>query len=119
MAVQDASRNFVPRYRSRDVAALLLIPFGGFLLFAGWVAGVILLWKSDRWTSKEKWLGTLVWPFGYLFVTVAVNYYAPGGWSMPAWLGIPIAVLIALAPIPVLVMLVKNANPGRSAAPRG
>jgi hypothetical protein len=119
MAVQDASGNFVPRYRSRDVATLLLIPFGAFLVLIGWVLGVILLWTSDRWTRKEKWLGTLIWPFGYLFVAFAVNFYAPNGWSMPVWLGIPLSILIGLAPIPVLVMLVKNARPGRSAAPRG
>jgi hypothetical protein len=105
-----------PRYRSREVAALLLLPFGGFLALVGWGLGVLLLWTSDRWTRREKWLGTLVWPFGYFFVYFALTFYAPGGWTMPVWLAIPVSLLIGLAPLPVLVLLVKNARPGRSAA---
>ncbi len=32
----------------------------------GWLVGVILLWISPRWTSKDKLLGTLIWPGGLL-----------------------------------------------------
>jgi uncharacterized membrane protein len=51
-----------PRLRGRDIAALLLLPFGGFVLVVGWLVGLVLLWSSDRWRTGEKWLGTLVLP---------------------------------------------------------
>ena len=41
-------------------AAVVLLPFGGFLLGIGWFVGVKLLWASPSWTRSEKLLGTLV-----------------------------------------------------------
>jgi uncharacterized membrane protein len=58
----------------REIAALVLLPIGGVILpLVGWFVGLILLWASDAWTTREKLLGTLV---------------IPGGLLVPAWLWI-------------------------------
>lgn len=101
-----------PKFRGREVLALTLIALGGFVLLAGWVVGAVLLWTSDRWTRREKWLGTLVWPFGFVFVYFIVTLQT--GFTLPAWLGVPVAILVGLAPFAVLGLLIKNANPGRA-----
>jgi hypothetical protein len=120
-----------PRFRSRDVAALLLLPFGGFVALVGWVVGVALLWASDRWTREEKILGTLVLPFGYLPVAMLGNLpgrdcrtdsegaiLSCGAYSYPEWFLTPILIVLSAAPLVMLFFLVKNARPGRSTAPR-
>jgi hypothetical protein len=103
-----------PRFRSREIGALLLVPFGGFIFGVGWLLGLFLLWTSDRWTRGEKWLATLVWPLGYVGVVVANTYPEPEGVHVPPALGVAVGILIALAPLAVLVKLIKNAQPGRS-----
>ncbi|WP_432949035.1 HAAS signaling domain-containing protein [Kribbella sp. CA-253562] len=121
-----------PRYRSRDVAALLLLPFGGFVALVGWLAGVALLWTSDRWTREEKILGTLVLPFGYLPVAMLGNLYGRacrtdpegailscGAYSHPEWFLAPVLIALSAAPLAMLFVLVKTARPGRSTAPPG
>lgn len=46
-----------------DVVTVLTLLLGGFLVpVVGWLAGVVLLWASPRWTAGQKWLGTVVWP---------------------------------------------------------
>jgi hypothetical protein len=50
-----------------EVGALVLLPIGGIVVpILGWVAGVILLWSSRLWTTREKVLGTLLFPGGLL-----------------------------------------------------
>ncbi|MDQ1723699.1 MAG: hypothetical protein QOG52_727 [Frankiaceae bacterium] len=48
----------------RDIAAVILVLIGGFLWGIGWFAGVILLWTSPTWRTRDKWIGTLVLPGG-------------------------------------------------------
>ena len=45
-------------------AAIILLPFGGFIIGLGWLVGLILLWSSRAWTTRDKWIGTLVIPGG-------------------------------------------------------
>ncbi|ADB50399.1 HAAS signaling domain-containing protein [Conexibacter woesei] len=46
---------------------LFLLPVGGLLIpLIGWFAGVVLLWTSDAWTTKDKLIGTFVLPGGYV-----------------------------------------------------
>jgi hypothetical protein len=97
-----------PRFRGREILALFLLALGGFFVFFGWVAGVVLLWSSDRWTRNEKWLGTLVWPFGFAFVYFVATLQT--GFTLPVWLGIPIVVLVGVAPLFSLGLLIKNAR---------
>jgi uncharacterized membrane protein len=48
-----------------DVVAVILLLIGGVILpVIGWVVGVVLLWSSTVWTSREKLVGTLVVPGG-------------------------------------------------------
>jgi hypothetical protein len=46
-----------------DVAAIILLLIGGFTV-VGWFVGVVLLWISKVWTTRDKILGTLVLPGG-------------------------------------------------------
>lgn len=61
----DGSLPPSPRLAFHELAAILLLMFGGFLVFVGWLAGVFMLWTSDRWTLRDKLIGTLVIPGGY------------------------------------------------------
>jgi uncharacterized membrane protein len=45
--------------RALEIAAIVLL-----LLF--WPVGVVLLWLSDAWTTRDKLIGTLVPPGGYV-----------------------------------------------------
>lgn len=121
-----------PRLRVREVAAMLLLLFGGFVFVIGWFAGVLLLWASNRWTTKEKLLGTLIWPFGY--ASVVVFSTMPGqvctgggtddngvpfpevcsGFAFPIWMGVPILILLILAPLAVAGLLIRRAAPNRA-----
>ena len=113
----------------REVAAVILLPIGGFIFLAGWVVGLVLLWASPRWRWPDKLLGTLVWPFGYAgalygllagaFTNAANNAgpfcgdgctsTSPGG-GMPQWLGVLILVAVFVAPIAMAIWLVLRAR---------
>jgi hypothetical protein len=50
-----------------EVGALILLPVGGLILpFVGWFIGVALLWVSPAWNTRDKVIGTLFTPGGYL-----------------------------------------------------
>jgi hypothetical protein len=76
----DARERFgiTPRRAGRgEVAALVLLLVGGFVFVVGWIVGVVLLWASDVWTSRDKIIGTLVLPGGLvlpLYLAVGVGY---------------------------------------------
>ena len=54
---------------------LALLPIGGVVLpIVGWIAGVILLWVSPAWTTRDKVIGTLLVPGGLL------GSRSPSGW---------------------------------------
>ena len=57
--------------RGLEIAAIVLL-----LLF--WPVGVVLLWMSDTWTTRDKWIGTLVPPGGYLGILVLGPLLAAG-----------------------------------------
>ncbi|HEY1511888.1 MAG TPA: hypothetical protein VGF93_22975 [Solirubrobacteraceae bacterium] len=61
-----------------DWAAIILLLFGGFILGVGWFAGVVLLWSSRVWTTRDKWIGTLLLPGG-LAPGVLVALFVLGG----------------------------------------
>lgn len=67
IAAEERGRSGVQRRRGRwiEILALILLPIGGVLLpVLGWFVGVVLLWVSDAWTTREKLVGTLVIPGG-------------------------------------------------------
>lgn len=55
------------RGRAQEIAAIVLLLIGGLVVpFVGWVAGAVLLWTSKVWSTRDKWLATLVVPGGLL-----------------------------------------------------
>jgi hypothetical protein len=46
-----------------DPAAIILLLVGGFTII-GWFVGVVLLWISDAWNTRDKVIGTLIVPGG-------------------------------------------------------
>jgi uncharacterized membrane protein len=126
----------------RDISTVLLLMFGGFLIGIGWVVGVALLWSSTRWRTRDKWLATLVWPFGYaaVFLVAGIAGLSEAsttfcssstviragasahetctttGFSLPAWAGIPVFVLIVIAPVLVAVRLLRQPSAPRVSA---
>lgn len=99
-----------PRFRRREVAALMLLTVGGFVFLVGWAIGVALLWGSDRWTRNEKVLGTLLWPFGYAFIGLLVNYFTLDSLTWLARIGL---IIIFVTQTATTSMLVRNAGPRR------
>ncbi|WP_194905524.1 HAAS signaling domain-containing protein [Catenulispora rubra] len=57
----------------QEIAAVLLLLFGGFLFLAGWFVGLLLLWDSPRWRLREKVIGTFAPPGGLMAVVVAAG----------------------------------------------
>lgn len=49
---------------TREAAAIFLLLLGGLFAGLGWLVGVIFLWGSRAWTTRDKWIGTLVLPGG-------------------------------------------------------
>jgi uncharacterized membrane protein len=109
-----------------DVVAVILLLIGGVILpVIGWVVGVVLLWSSTVWTSREKLVGTLVVPGGLalplflmLFATsdggVCVEESAgtvtcTGGTSAAQQvLMITLVALLLLAPIATAIFLARR-----------
>lgn len=63
-AEQPASTEPAGARGTKEMAAVLLLLFGGFIAGIGWLVGVVLLWTSSAWTTREKWVGTLFVPGG-------------------------------------------------------
>jgi hypothetical protein len=49
--------------RWTDPVAIVLLLLGGFT-FIGWFVGVVLLWISEAWNTRDKVIGTLIVPGG-------------------------------------------------------
>ncbi|WP_026257690.1 HAAS signaling domain-containing protein [Actinopolymorpha alba] len=122
-----------------EMIAVILLLVGGFALGVGWIVGLVMTWSSARWTIREKLLGTLVWPGGlmsvFLLDTLTVGYEscsgtvvtdsgamdesasAPGdqmdcvtsGFVLPLWAGIPVGILLVLAPFATAAYLIHRA----------
>lgn len=50
-----------------DWLTVVLLLLGGVVVpVLGWITGVVLLWRSTAWTMREKLIGTLAPPGGYM-----------------------------------------------------
>ena len=47
-----------------EIAAALFLTIGSLLFVVGWLAGIVMVWSSRRWTLLEKLAATLVFPGG-------------------------------------------------------
>ncbi len=121
------------RRGTREWAAVILLPFGGFIFGVGWFAGLILLWSSRAWTTREKWIGTLVVPGGLATAFIALIALAqpdkkicsgfPGGArhctnaggssAASSILGVALLVFLVLAPIATAIYLAAAARRDR------
>jgi hypothetical protein len=63
-AQEPPPAGFSDRRGVREWTTIMLLLFGGFAFGVGWIVGVVLLWSSSAWTTRDKWLGTLVVPGG-------------------------------------------------------
>ena len=77
----EATERFGPRPSKagwKEVGALVLLPIGGVILpVLGWFIGIVLLWISDAWSTRDKLVGTLLFPGG-LLLPVALGVLASG-----------------------------------------
>jgi hypothetical protein len=67
IAAEERERLGIHRGRAGAIEILALIGLlvGGIVLpFIGWIIGLVLLWVSDAWTTRQKLLGTFVVPGG-------------------------------------------------------
>jgi hypothetical protein len=78
----EATGRFGPRPTTagwKEVGALILLPIGGVILpVLGWFIGIVLLWISDAWSTRDKLVGTLLFPGG-LLLPVALGVVAEEG----------------------------------------
>jgi hypothetical protein len=76
IAAEARDRLAVGKSRWKEVATLVLLPIGGLALpVLGWIVGIFLLWVSDAWRTRDKLLGTLLFPGG-LLLPVALGVLA-------------------------------------------
>lgn len=54
----------VDRRSWREWTAVILLALGGLAVGVGWLIGLILLWSSRLWTTRDKLIGTLIVPGG-------------------------------------------------------
>jgi len=127
----EATERFgvVPRKAGwKEVGALIMLPIGGVLLpVLGWFIGIVLLWISDAWSTRDKLVGTLLFPGG-LLLPLALGVMAEGssGCSTPvgtecppdsggtgAW-QVALVVMLLLVPLVTTVYLARRL--GRTSA---
>ena len=63
-----------------EVIAVVMLLIGGIVVpVVGWIVGVVLLWMSKAWTTRQKLLGTFVLPGGLMgsFVAVPLALFIP------------------------------------------
>ena len=108
-----------PRYSKLDPWVPWILLLGGFVFWAGWIVGVVLLWSSGTWRLKDKLLGTFIWPGGLVLPVLSLGLV--GGTSsgqgnsssvhnsvpgvLPQPLGVIITIVVFLSPILVAVYL--------------
>ena len=116
-----------------DRLAPWLLLFGGLLYGIGWLVGVILLWASPTWRTRDKLLGTFVLPGGIALALMLLvlpasgrsctGSSAPGqrvalhctsGLALPLPVGILVLIVAVVAPILTVVHLERVRRRGAS-----
>lgn len=114
------------RRGSREWGAILLLLLGGFAFFVGWIAGVILLWGSRAWNTRDKLIGTLIFPGGLVSALVAgillatpqrctrlngvVQHCTPGPSTTHSVITIVVLALLVVGPFCTSVYLARRAR---------
>jgi hypothetical protein len=112
----------------KEVGALILLPIGGVILpVLGWFIGIVLLWISDAWSTRDKLVGTLLFPGGLLLPlglgvmaegssscsTPVGTECPPGSGGTEAW---QVALVVMLVLVPVLTTIYLARRIRRTAA---
>jgi HAAS len=140
-AEQPSASEPTDRRGWREWTAVILLPLGGFAFGVGWLVGLVLLWSSRLWTTRDKLIGTLIVPGGIAtallvvlltattrrckgFTTVnpstgavgrASMHCTPSGGPSAATTGLQIALLVfvVLGPVVSAVYLARRARAKR------
>lgn len=113
--------------RGGAVLTVITLMIGGFVIpFLGWIAGLVMLWMSRGWRTRDKVIGTVVPPAALTIVGIlglgaftlapevqecfdecveAVTPLMPAAYDI-VWAGV--AVVLLLAPIAVAVWLLVS-----------
>ena len=89
-----------------EISALILLLFGAVAAGIGWLVGVLMLWASPRWTTRDKILGTLVLPGGVVLPIIVAAGLATNAVLVPILL---LAVGLA-APVLTAIRLFQSAR---------
>lgn len=54
----------IVKFSSDRSRTLRWLTIGSILPLMGWLYGAALLWRNHSWSTKDKWIGTLLFPFG-------------------------------------------------------
>jgi hypothetical protein len=95
----------VPQRGAHEWFAIFGLLLGGFVIpVAGWFAGVVLLWTSRAWTTRDKVIGTVLLPggLGALPVVLLGAGLHTGGAAAPVAL---IIGLVSLSVVPILTAI--------------
>lgn len=90
----------------KEVVALVGISIGSLLIpVLGWLVGVVFLWMSTIWSTKQKLAATFVWPFGWLALAGLglVAGRATDATVGNNWVGAALTVVLVFGP-PLLVL---------------
>jgi hypothetical protein len=105
----------VPSRRRRvgalEIVAVVLLLIGAIVIpVLGWFVGLVLLWASAAWTTRQKWLGTLVVPGGLASPLVLGVMPAMRGAVLPPAIGVVLLVALVVGPIVVATYLLRSAD---------
>jgi hypothetical protein len=107
---------------AHEWAAIILVLLGAFAFGVGWIAGVILLWGSKAWSTRDKLIGTLLWPGGLGGVAYAISIYSVSTGDRCAepncpdgsgeWLGLTLLAIAVLVPFWTASYLARRTRRG-------
>ena len=119
----------------REIGAIVLLLLGAFLVGAGWLIGLWLLWTSPRWTTRAKLLGTFVLPGGFAPLALLAGTASSGtscttyddgpavchttGHSLSSSVALLVVALMVVLPIMTSFLLWRRARAVRPPAPVG
>ena len=105
IAAEASTRDLMPE----RIAVFLLLSSGIILPGLGWIAGLVLLWRSRTWSQRDKLIGTIV-P-GTVYVTVLTVWLVDGSERVRDLLGNgPILAILIALPVLTAVYLWRSAS---------
>ena len=105
IAAEASTRDLMPE----RIAVFLLLSSGVILPGLGWIAGLVLLWRSRTWSQRDKLIGTIV-P-GTVYVTVLTVWLVDGSERVRDLLGNgPILAILIALPVLTAVYLWRSAS---------